>query len=271
MAKGGVAPYTYQWEGRSETLPALEQLCRGTYTLTVTDAAGCSFSQSFSMTPPDLLQLNTVSVKAPTCFQGCDGKAQVTVQGGTAPYRYQWSEPHTDNTLSQTTAQADGLCPGSYTVTVTDAQGCSEQQQVTIQQTPAISLQLPDTVNLCLDQQVTLDATVPMGQYQWTHNGIAYSKKASIITDKAGTYHVSVTNAQGCMETASTRVNTYDTLFEVNFLQSSEAYTGDTLTLSEICYPQPDSVQWRYSQGIQMLDLLLLSRRSLINRQAPTR
>lgn len=246
---GGVAPYTYQWEGRTETAPALTNLCRGEYTLTVTDAAGCSLTQEFMMLPPDSLQLSLISSKAPTCFQGCDAQAAIAVQGGTAPYQYQW-----DDAAGQTSPQVENLCSGTYTVTVTDAQGCQAQQIVVIKETPQITLQLPDTVNLCLNQSVTLDASIPQGQYAWTHNGSPFSSDAFVTLDQAGTYQVTVTNDQGCYEVAQTEVLTYDTLFEVNFLQTSELIVGDTLTLTEVCFPLPDSVSWYFPAEADILN-----------------
>ena len=246
--RGGVAPYTYRWEGRSETTAILQNLCRGDYTLMVTDAEGCTLTQILSMTPPDSLALTVTDNQSPTCFRGCDGQAAIAVQGGTAPYQYLWSDE-----AGQTTARADNLCPGTYTVEVTDAQGCQQQQVVIMEETPRVTVTLPDTVTLCLNQQVTLDATVPQGQYQWTRNGTAYSNASSFTTDQAGLYEVTLTNPRGCQEVARTQVLSYDTLFEVNFLQTSELYVGDTLTLTEVCFPQPDSVSWHYSAAAKML------------------
>jgi hypothetical protein len=148
-------------------------------------------------------------------------------------------------------AYAENLCAGTYTVTVTDAQGCHQQQQIVIEETLRMPVHLPDTVTLCLNQSVVLDATIPLGQYTWTRNGEEYSSESSLTLDQAGLYQVVVINERGCQEILQTRIMSYDTLFEVNFLQSSELYTGDTLTLTEVCFPLPDSVAWNYAaEGI---------------------
>ena len=252
---GGVAPYTYWWEGRPEAGTTLQDLCRGDYTLTVTDAEGCTLTQVLTMTPPDSLQLSITEAQSPTCFQGCDGRATVAVQGGTGPYQYQWNDAVGRRLAEQTATRAANLCPGSYTVVVTDAQGCQQEQIVTIEETPRIMVNLPETVSLCLDQEVTLDATVPQGQYRWTLDGAAYSNESRVTTDQAGLYEVVVTNPRGCREVARTQVTSYDTLFEANFLQTTELYVGDTLTLTEVSFPQPDSVAWRYSAGAKVLSL----------------
>ena len=246
---GGVAPYTYRWDDRPETGLLLSNLCRGEYVLTVTDAVGCTLRQPLVMIPPDPLQLTVSEAQAPTCFSGCDGQATVSVRGGTAPYQYRWDD------AGQDAATATNLCPGSYTVNVTDAQGCQAQLPVTIAETPRIAVRLPETVTLCQDQEVILDATVPRGSYQWTRNGAAYSDASQITVTEAGEYEVLVTTPRGCQQVARTRVVSYDTLFEANFLQTTELYVGDTLTLTEVCYPMPDSVQWRYSGGAKVLSL----------------
>ena len=69
--RGGVTPYTYRWEGRLETTATLQNLCRGGYTLTVTDAEGCTLTQVLTMTPPDSLALTVTDNQPPTCFRGC--------------------------------------------------------------------------------------------------------------------------------------------------------------------------------------------------------
>ncbi len=246
---GGVAPYTYRWDNRSETGLTLNGLCQGAYTLTVTDAVGCTLRQPLVIIPPDPLRLTISEVQAPTCFSGCDGQATVSVRGGTAPYQYRWDD------AGQDAATATNLCPGSYTVNVTDAQGCQAQLPVTIAETPRIAVSLPETVTLCVDQEVTLDATVPRGSYQWTRDGAAYSNAPQISVTEAGEYEVIVTTPRDCQQVARTQVVSYDTLFEANFLQTTELYVGDTLTLTEVCYPMPDSVQWRYSGGAKVLSL----------------
>ena len=246
---GGVAPYTYRWDNRPETGLTLNGLCQGAYTLTVTDAVGCTLRQPLMMIPPDPLRLTVSEAQAPTCFSGCDGQATVSAQGGTAPHQYRWDD------AGQDAATATNLCPGSYTVNVTDAQGCQAQLPVTIAETPRIAVSLPETVTLCVDQEVTLDATVPRGSYQWTRDGAAYSNAPQITVTEAGAYEIIVTTPRGCQQVAHTQVVSYDTLFEVNFLQTTELYVGDTLTLTEVCYPLPDSVQWRYSGGAKVLSL----------------
>jgi hypothetical protein len=89
----------------------------GTYTVTVTDANGCTTSEMVSVTEPAALAANTSSTDE-TVAGANDGTATAAPTGGTPPYTYSWSS-------GQTTAMISGLMPGNYTVNITDANGCT--------------------------------------------------------------------------------------------------------------------------------------------------
>lgn len=113
---GGVAPYFYSWSNGVTTednfnLPA------GNYNVVVTDANLCSYAAAYSITQPaNPLIVNAVISNA-TGLGNADGSIDVTITGGTAPYSYSWSNGATTQDLS-------GVLPGSYIVTITDANGC---------------------------------------------------------------------------------------------------------------------------------------------------
>lgn len=124
-AKGGTAPYTYQWSANAVNSPTLTGLSAGTYTVTITDNAGATTSVEAEITEPDAL---TASINATqmSCNGSPTGSATVTVSGGTAPYYYAWSPS------GGIAATATGLAPNTYTVTYTDYNGCFSSKQVTI-------------------------------------------------------------------------------------------------------------------------------------------
>jgi len=113
----------------SFNIPALNlqsQLCIN-FVVTVTDTVtGCKDSDTVVVCLNPRMTLSIDSL-IPTCEGACDASATVIVNGGDAPYTYQWNDPS-----AQTTATASGLCPGTYTVLVVDANGCSESTTVTI-------------------------------------------------------------------------------------------------------------------------------------------
>jgi hypothetical protein len=114
-ATGGVSPYTYAWSNGQNT-PQASNLIAGTYTLTVSDANGCSVSGTAAVTQPSALVIS-VTVTPLSGPGANDGAATATTSGGTAPYSYFWSN-------GENTEQITGLAPGSYMVTVTDGNGC---------------------------------------------------------------------------------------------------------------------------------------------------
>jgi hypothetical protein len=121
-AAGGTAPYTYIWSDGQTTATATG-LVAAAYDVTVTDANGCSIVSGGAIGQPLAITLTATSV-SDTSSAGI-GTASVTAGGGTAPYTYAWSD-------GQTTDIATGLMMGTYTVTVTDVNGCTETETVTV-------------------------------------------------------------------------------------------------------------------------------------------
>jgi hypothetical protein len=114
---GGTPPYQYLWSN-TQTTSSITSLNAGTYTCVVTDAAGCTASVSTQVTQnPPLLAIT--SATPPN--GGNNGTATVTASGGVSPYAYLWQ-----TTPPQTTQTATGLASGTYSVTVTDQNGCTK-------------------------------------------------------------------------------------------------------------------------------------------------
>jgi gliding motility-associated-like protein len=124
---GGTAPYTYSWSPSGGTGPTASGLTPGNYTVTVTDSKLCSENINIiiaTATPPTILISNK---KDATCFGLTDGTATALATGGSAPYAYNW------NTIpAQTNETATNLAAGTYSVTVTDNNGCSASASVQI-------------------------------------------------------------------------------------------------------------------------------------------
>jgi len=187
---GGTSAYTYSWSNTA-TSEDLTSLTAGTYTLSVTDANGCTASTSTSITEPTALAL-TPSMTPASCNP--DGTASIAVGGGTASYTYLWSNNATTSTIS-------GLNAGTYSVTVTDANGCSAISSINVLQSTGLTAVATELLPiLCSGGSATIDVTASGGTAPYTGTGTT--------TSTAGLQTFTVSDANGC--TASTTLNVVD-------------------------------------------------------------
>jgi hypothetical protein len=191
-ATGGTAPYTYAWSN-TDNNSTTNNLSAGTYSVVVTDANGCTYSTSVTITEPALLTSSTTSNDV-TCYGGNDGNATITANGGTAPYTYEWN-------TRDLTASIYTIPAGSYTATVTDANGCTSTSTVTINQGPELVITSSITEPLCNggsegSATVTVNGGTAPYTYSWTGNASTSNSIANVV---AGTYTVNVTDANGCI------------------------------------------------------------------------
>ncbi len=198
-ASGGVEPYTYLWDDPNNTdFVVADDLCAGIYTVTVTDANGCFAVGSIELElSPEGVWLMTSSTDV-TCSGGNDGTAHVSVMAGTAPYTIVWSD-------GQTGEDATGLSAGTYTVTATDANGCSNTEEVTINDGIGnITLDLNASFETCdgsCDGNVSVGASGGTEPYTYLWN----TGDDFVVVDSAcaGIYTVTVTDDNGCSATGS--------------------------------------------------------------------
>jgi len=135
IAGGGVPPYNYLWSPGGQTIPFISGLTAGAYTITVSDNNGCAQTETITISMIGGLSVNTSSTIV-GCNGGNDGTATVTATGGTGIYTYIW-----DVTAGgQTTQTATGLLAGSYNVTISDSNGCTDVVSVTVYEPPAINV-----------------------------------------------------------------------------------------------------------------------------------
>ena len=195
---GGVSPYTYSWTGGATTQDR-SGLAAGTYTVTVTDNNACTKTLSTTITQPTAIALSATQVNV-LCNGGSTGSIDLTVSGGVSPYTYSW-------TGGATTQDRSGLVAGTYTVTVTDANACTKTLSATITEPTNIVLTETHVNVLCNGNSTgSIDLTVSGGvspyTYSWT--GGATTQDRSGLA--AGTYTVTVTDANNCVKTLSATI-----------------------------------------------------------------
>ncbi|HXB10892.1 MAG TPA: PKD domain-containing protein, partial [Bacteroidia bacterium] len=192
-ASGGTSPYNYSWTSGSTSATA-NNLAAGSYTVTVTDAHGCTSNTSVLITEPTILSV-TNSFTAPLCFGMSNGSANASVSGGTSPYSYAW-------TSGSSSATASNLSAGNYTVTVTDANGCTVSSPISITQPIVLSAGIRSTTNETCHgyNNGAVDALGSGGtgpySYVWNTSPVQTNNTATGLT--AGTYSVAITDANGC-------------------------------------------------------------------------
>lgn len=138
---GGTFPYAFQWIKGTTIISTVEDLINldpGTYSVTVTDANGCSVSGSTGITEPTSISSTFIETDV-TCAGGNDGSIDLTPSGGQQPYTFLWSFP---DATTQTTEDLSGLTAGYYTLVITDANGCYIKQEV------ETFVNQPDTVKI---------------------------------------------------------------------------------------------------------------------------
>lgn len=217
-AGGGTAPYSYLWSN-GDTTNMITSLAAGSYSLTVTDANGCTSFNTGSVTEPTALNpmINKVDV---TTNGGSDGSATSTATGGTSPYTYLWSS-------GGTTSSITGLTAGTYTLTLTDANGCDSIQAVVINQPTSISVNVSTTNTFCngsADGTAMANAsggTAPY-TYAWSNAGTTQT----ITNLLAGSYFVTVTDNSGSTSTGSGTVTEPAALVAITVVDSNVTVNG---------------------------------------------
>ena len=197
----GVAPFTYVWSNTQTTATA-SNLGAGPYTVTVTDAAGGTSTCDVILSQPPALTCTTTSIDL-TCNGAGDGQASAAATGGVGPYTYLWDDP-----AAQTTAIATGLVAGTYTMVVTDANGCTTSCDAIVAEPSIITCTIVPTNPLCAGGMGgELDLTAAGGTgvltFDWDNDGPEDpdDDTEDLVGLAAGTYTVTVTDANGCTTT----------------------------------------------------------------------
>jgi len=190
-AVSGVAPFTAVWSNGSTGMEMITNV-PGVYTYAVTDANGCVTSGSVTLEQVTLLSY-TSTVENVLCNGDSNGSIDLTVNGGTAPYSYEWESGEVTEDLS-------GLSAGAYRVDVTDAGGCTFAATFEITAPSALTLAV-SSVNPTYQTNGTVDLTVNGGtgsyNYLWSNGSVT----EDLTGVGAGIFAVTVTDANGCQAT----------------------------------------------------------------------
>jgi uncharacterized repeat protein (TIGR01451 family) len=196
---GGTQGYTFLWNTGATTAD-LDQLSAGAYTLTITDANGCTRVNEVVVGQVAAPLVFSANFTHPTCFGMANGAIQVIVSGGTPPYNYQWNDPALQG------GNPVNLPAGTYTVTLTDSANETYIQDFELTQPTQIEVSSSTTNSLNNLDNGTATVTVSGGSGNYTYAWNTGAQTASISGLAAGTYSVVVTDALGCSVSISVNV-----------------------------------------------------------------
>jgi hypothetical protein len=226
---GGIAPYTYVWSNNA-TSEDLANLATGTYTATVTDYNACVVNGSgITLIEPAAITLTVDSIVDEKCNGNTNGGVYISVAGGSTPYTYLWSN-------SATTQDISGVAAGSYSVGITDANGCtftSSASSVTepnaLTATSSVTNEIQGGAKGAID--VTVTGGIPTYVYHWNNNATTQD----LGNLSAGIYSCTITDANGCTFIIADTVDLINGITDIKGVSSLAMYPNpskDVVTIS---------------------------------------
>lgn len=197
---GGTEPYSYEWmNGENKNL--LTDLSYGKYTVTVTDAIGCSAIGQIEMGKNEVPEVQSIIVDQADC-EGDNGAAGIVLLDSTMTYTFEWL--NNDGKPVSYSNHAENLKTGSYSVIISNEYGCTTIETVTIEQTPGIQVAINDDIQLTLGDYFQIETIVNITDgvtYSWEEvEGLSCRTCPSptLRPTESGVYTLTVTNEFGC-------------------------------------------------------------------------
>lgn len=193
---GGTAPYSFVWSNGATT-EDLTGISAGTYTVTITDASGCTTEQTFTLTEPDGISISNLMAENTNCANTTDGTVTATASGGTPPYLYS-----VNGTVFQTSALFENLAGGNYWFWVQDANYCIDSLEFTIETPSGITVQFDSlqTIQCNGDNngEIYVSASGGTGNLSFALNNGSQQNNGIFTALPPGAYEVTVTDENNC-------------------------------------------------------------------------
>ncbi|HCA82465.1 MAG TPA: hypothetical protein DEP18_01665 [Flavobacteriales bacterium] len=203
---GGIGTYSYSINGVNfQSSPVFSNLSAGSYTITVKDVAGCSTTLSAVINQPSALNLTASAVGA-SCWNATNGTITLSANGGTSPYYYTVGE-----SFSTTNNVFEGLGAGTYTVQVTDANGCTATSSIAVTQPAPIQASITTGASTCGGSDGTLGVIGSGGSgapYTYSIDNITFGAAGTYSGLAAGNYFIVVRDNAGCEVVFNTIITT---------------------------------------------------------------
>jgi hypothetical protein len=238
---GGTVPYQALWNDNSNLFNR-NDLCSGSYSITVSDTNKCSTNLDVYIPQPNPMKLADAVIVLPSCYQGCDGSIDATIQDGKLPYSYLWGN-------NQTGEKVNNICAGTYSLSVNDSNNCSFSTSLTLPDQPKLSITgISDYIKLCIGQQKVLYPG-NWASYQWLQNGSVISNEPTYTLTTVGTYTINVISERGCTDTKTFTVEYVKNLLHADFLVAGDATVGEMVDIIDVTWPMPDQISWAFNHS----------------------
>ncbi len=229
-AIGGTAPFTYALNsGTPQGNGSFSNLAAGNYTYTITDNIGCTGTGTINLLADVVITVNPSQTASILCFGNQSGAISVSATGGNSSYTYSIDGT---NYVSLTTFTS--LSAGTYTVYAKDGNNCVGQSTVTISQPTTLTLNAIPTMITCNGSDngiITAAGNGGTTPYQYSLDGTNFFSLSTINNLSAGTYTVTVKDANGCLKTFNTTI-TEPTALLANAVSTASTGTNGTITAS---------------------------------------
>ena len=242
QAFGGAAPSTIQYSVDGENYaPSPLMVTGGTYTVTAQDVNGCTATMEQEVVVgPAAIDVNAMAMPE-ACFGSADGQVSWAPEGGEGMYTYAF-----DGEATAETAVSD-LAPGTYEVTVTDEEGCSETVSVEVTAGVEITATAVSTDASCFgddDGEVELSAEGGTGSFQYSDDGNSFGQDNEFDDLLAGTYNFFVQDENGCVESVEATIGEPEAIV-VTGIVSEGSVTGEgTIDVTVTGGSLPYTYEW---------------------------
>lgn len=196
---GGVAPYSFFWQSLSSNAAVVPNVPSGIYSVIVTDANNCAITETVNVTEPTQIMATVTQTNA-SCFGSCDGAFNVLATGGTPAYTF-------STNLVFSNSYNSNVCPGTYTITINDANNCSYTRAVTITGSPNFSVTASITDAHCGQADGSACLSITGGNFPFSYIWNNATTLSCLNNVPAGVYTATVSDGNGCITTTTAGVN----------------------------------------------------------------
>ena len=199
-----ITNYNWDYPNGDPTNNSLTNLPIGTYNVTLTNSDNCAINASYEIFEPNPLALENRQLTNPICSNDQSGSIELSISGGTLPYRYNWSTGDQSKDLLNTNG-------GDYQVTISDANNCSITENLTLSSPSAVTGSIETDSIICFGDRngrIDINPSGGLPPYKYSLDGSSYKSSNTFIGLTAGNYTTYVKDINGCIwETSNVKID----------------------------------------------------------------